>query len=139
MSIVEGINNTFINNEVQQTDTQISYLPLTSGRWIIQGNVSWGTPCTGPLNSSISSSSISDVSCTVTTFANPRTAYQEAISTRRGDVYETAYMQPTYVPTYQTLSRTVTVTSPQNYYLICNSPSIKQPITGCIFYAIKIA
>ena len=125
MSIVEGIN--YYLNSISQTDTQISYVPLTSGIWIIQGNVSWDSTSTGPLNSSISSSSISDVTCTVTTFANPRTVIGYYAS------------QPTYVNTYQTLSRTVTVTSPQNYYLICNSPSGIQTITGYNFYAVQAA
>lgn len=130
MSIVEGIN--YNSNEVSQTDTQISYIPLTSGIWIIQGNVSWWLTSTGPLNSSISSSSISDVTCTVTTFANPRSLS----SNGNVGVYSS---QPTYVNTYQTLSRTVTVTSPQNYYLICSSPSGIQTIAGCNFYAIRAA
>jgi hypothetical protein len=134
MTTVEGINID-TTKTVQKTDTQISYVPLTSGIWIIQGNVTWGLTSTGPLNSSISSSSISDVTCTVTTFANPRIRYEQGGRT----MYNIVVDPPIYVNTYQTLSRTVTVTSPQNYYLICNSPSTIQSITGYIFYAIQVA
>ena len=113
---------------VQNINTQLNIISLTSGTWVIQASVEWYNFSYGAIGSAICSSNTinSDPHCATTTFANT-----ENVNNLRTN--------PPIQESYQTLQRVVQVVNNQLFFLIAHSYSCNTYVLDSTMYAIKIA
>jgi len=130
-SIQQG-NNVYSNPDgigvLQNINTKLNIIFLTSGTWVIQANVLWYNFSYGAICCAISSTDTinSDPHCATTTFSNTENLNNKLDA-------------PMIQGSYQTLQRVVQVVNNQTFFLIAYSYSGNTSVNTSSMYAIKIA